>query len=99
MEPSKLNQLKKILDNEALMKRETAHGETAVYFNLDTLHVFLHSYQSQVSESICVSTRAVDGADGGCAEIFGGSDVQDEWGSLAATGQHSYKQPQRHPRE
>jgi len=27
MEPSKLNQLKKILDSEALMKRETAHGE------------------------------------------------------------------------
>jgi len=36
-------------------------------------------------------TRAVDGADGGRAEIFGGSAMQDEWGGLAATGQHSYK--------
>lgn len=55
--------------------------------------------QSQVCESICVCTRAVDGADGGRAEIFGGSAVQNEWGGLAATGQHSNIQPQRHSRE
>lgn len=54
MEPSKLNQLKKILDNEVLMKRETAHGETAVCFNLSFISIYILK-QSQVCESIFVA--------------------------------------------
>lgn len=48
MEPSKLNQLKKILDNEVLMKRETAHGETEVCYNssLTCVYTALNSHRS-----------------------------------------------------